>query len=101
MLETAQSELTLFQDITQFSKSAAGDDLRKLLDGFVAESHDALVNCVSGSGEVYRTFTLRYQQTLLLKRAVDSWIESAVKGLEEITEEMRADLERMAAQGGE
>jgi len=100
MLETAQSDLSLFQDIVQFSKSGAGDDLRKLLDGLVRESHDALTDCISGSAEVYRTFTIRYQQSLLLKKAVDSWIESATKGLEEITEEMKADLERMAAQGG-
>ena len=101
MLETVQSDLTLFQDIVQFSKSGAGEDLKKLLDGFVAESHEALTGCMSGSSEVYRTLTIRYQQSLLLKRSIDSWIESATKGLEEITEEMRADLERMAAQGGE
>lgn len=88
------SELNLFTEIIQMSKSRAFTDMMKIIDGEVEESHTALVGCMSGSPDVYRTFTIRYQQSLVIQRAIKSWLESAQKGLDEIHEQMRKDLER-------
>lgn len=84
-------DLQRFSDIVQMSKSSAFADLRALIDGWVAESHEAMLGCLAGM-EVRGILSLRYQQRLCLKREIDQWVESARTGVEEITEEMRREL---------
>lgn len=89
-----QRDLTLFTEILSWSRTAAFADMMRIIDGAKDSAHESLVNCVSGSPEVYRTFTLRYQEALVLHRAIHSWLESAQRGYDEIHERMREDLER-------
>lgn len=96
---TEQSELQRLSDIAQMAKSEPFRDLKEMLDGLVSEAHEAIVGCIAGDPNVYKTLMIRYQQRLAVKRAIDQWTESAAKAIEENVEAMRQDLERMEAEG--
>jgi len=91
---TDHAELSRFQEIVQMSKSGAFADLKALIDGWVDEAHEQMIGSLSSTARA--DLSLRYQQRLCLKREIENFIDSANKGLEEITLAMRQDLDRLA-----
>lgn len=85
-------DLQRFQDIVQMSKSSGWADVKALIDGWVSESHEAMLGCMAGM-EVRGMLSFRYQQRLCLKREIENFIESAQTGLDQIVEEMRRELD--------
>lgn len=92
---TDQEELERFKEIAQMSKSGAFADLKALVDGWVDEAHEALIACLSMDTAVRMGFSLRYQQRICLKREIENWVSSAQQGFDEITEQMRQELNRL------
>ncbi len=86
------SELQTFAERVQMSKSGSWTDFMLMVDGWVLESHEAMMGCLS-SMEVRGLLSLRYQQRLCLKREIENWITSAADAVEQITEDMRRDLQ--------
>lgn len=92
---TDQAEIQRFQEIVQMSKSGAFADLKALVDGWVDEAHESLIACLSMDAAVRMGFSLRYQQRICLKREIENWVSSAQQGFDEITEQMRQELNRL------
>lgn len=90
---TDQAELQRFQEIVQMSKSGAFADLKALVDGWVEESHEQMIGSLSST--IRAELSLRYQQRLCLKREIENWVNSAQQGFDDITEQMRQELNRL------
>ena len=89
-------ELATLQERVQMCKSEPFKELKSFIQGLVDEAHESIVGCVSGEPKTYMQLSIRYQQRIAVKRAIDLWQENAEKGVAEITESMRKDLERMS-----
>ena len=77
-------------------KSEPFRELKTFIQGLVDEAHESIVGCVSGEPKAYMQLTIRYQQRIAVKRAIDLWQENAEKEFNDITEAMRQDLDRAA-----
>lgn len=86
------SDLQIFHERVQMSKSGAFTELKALIDNWVQESHEAMLGCMSNM-ETRGLLSLRYQQRLCLKREIENWVASAEEAVAQITEDMRRDLE--------
>lgn len=93
---TDHSEIERFRDIVQMSKSGAWLEFMQMVQSLVDESHESIVGCMSFDSKIRMGLDIRYQQRIAFVRAIHNWIESAEQGLDEITESMRQDLERLA-----
>lgn len=92
-------DLQRFSEIVEMSKTSAFKEMQELIASVVEESHESLVGCLSTDPMIRMGLSMRYQQRIAFQREIENWVQSAVKGQEEILETMKQELDSLVNRG--